>query len=264
MNPVNRRRRNLAIIVLIMVILAVAIYFFLPSKPSFHSITTKKTDPKEPVKQEEFRDASYEENGKWYGLCKKNSVHSIADFRKTVEEDPVLKAHFADFKWENAKMGRLEKAIRAYVYYRKGDTIFRKKTPILLPRGDQYITDGNTRVRTSCCNSYAFAPPTYETKDLDAEPSAGAPPPKDGTPSHTPSHAQSSPPESILNPSPETMVGGPVMFAPTAQGPILSDHTYEKHDNPKKKPPPTPIGPTVWLFGTGLAVLIGFRKRGKK
>ncbi len=56
--------------------------------------------------QEDFADANFEHKGKWYGLCAKNSIHSVDDFHRTVSNDPVLKTHYADFRWENAKMGR--------------------------------------------------------------------------------------------------------------------------------------------------------------
>jgi hypothetical protein len=125
------------------------------------------------AEQEDFDDDSFESRGKWYGLCKKNSIHSVDDFRTAVSSDQVLKIHYADFRWDNARMERLDKAMLAYVYFRKDDKIFVKKKPIRLPDGDAYITDGNKRVRTHCCNNYTPGPPLYESSDLLAEPSAG-------------------------------------------------------------------------------------------
>ncbi|MBE0557306.1 MAG: hypothetical protein IH628_08745 [Proteobacteria bacterium] len=123
--------------------------------------------------QEDFVDANFERQGKWYGLCAKNSIHSVDDFRRTVSNDPVLKAHYGDFQWENAKMGRLDEATLAYVHFRKDDRIFLTKKPIRLPPGDEYITDGYTRVRTFCCNNYTIVPPFNESSDLLAELSGG-------------------------------------------------------------------------------------------
>jgi hypothetical protein len=122
------------------------------------SLPTTKHNYSTIPKKDDFEDAGFERDGKWYGLCKKNSVHSINDFRNTVSEDQVLKTHFADFKWEKAGMGKLEKSILAYVYFRKNGKIFRKAKPITLPAGDEYITDGNIRVRTNCCNDYTEKP----------------------------------------------------------------------------------------------------------
>ena len=111
------------------------------------------------TEQEAFVDANFERKGKWYGLCAKNSIHSVDDFRTTVSNDQVLKTHYADFRWENAKLERLDQAMLAYVYFRKDDKIFLTKKPIKLPAGDEYITDGYTRVRTFCCNNYTVVPP---------------------------------------------------------------------------------------------------------
>ncbi|NTW45019.1 MAG: hypothetical protein HGB14_11465 [Anaerolineaceae bacterium] len=175
----NRSRKDPIIILfvlLIIVFISAAIYL-ISKKTSSNSASQKTVAVNKESVQQDFDDSSFEKKGKWYGLCKKNSIHSIADFKTTVSRDPVLKAHFSGFNWENAQTGKLEKATWAYVYYRKDDTIFRKKTPILLPAGDGYITDGITQIRTQCCNSYAAAPETDKSEDpeLDANPSAGLP-----------------------------------------------------------------------------------------
>jgi hypothetical protein len=54
--------------------------------------------------EESFDGPSFERDGKWYGLCDKNSIRSIEDFRQTVMNDPVLRVHYADFRWEEAVM----------------------------------------------------------------------------------------------------------------------------------------------------------------
>ncbi len=125
--------------------------------------------------EESFADESFENAGKWYGLCRKDSIRSIEDFQKTVASDQLLKAHFADFKWENAVVKRLEKPIFAYVFFRKNDTIFRKAKPIKLPAGDEYITDGKKRIRTHCCNDFAEAPPPLVEASSEGNPLESAP-----------------------------------------------------------------------------------------
>ncbi len=126
--------------------------------------------------KEAFVNADFERKGKWFGLCTKNSIHSVEDFFRTVSSDPVLKIHYADFRWEKAKIERLDQAILAYVYYRKDDKIFLTKKPIRLPDGDEYITDGYTRVRTFCCNNYTVVPRFGEAPGLLAELSTGPSP----------------------------------------------------------------------------------------
>ena len=234
MNKPYRSKRNSLIITLILVLFGSALYL-LVGNISFNSIISsiseKDTHPKKLVDQG-FQDASFEGNGKWYGLCTKNSIRSVADFRETVSNDRVLRSHYADFRWENAQMGRLEKATWAYVYYRKDDTIFRKHKPIVLAAGDEYITDGNVRVRTTCCNRYAAGPPESE---LDADPAAG--PPESEPPAIIPS------PEPIPDPSPIRHVERPPIHDPNiVPPPVISIgpdpiRWVKKH---KKTPPDDP------------------------
>ena len=210
--------------------------------------------------EDDALDANYETAGRWFGLCQKNAVHSIEDFRKTVDKDPVLKAHFANFNWDNARMGRLEKVTRAYVDYRKSDMIFRKKTPIVLAAGDQYITDGVMMVRTNCCNTY------NPLNELDIDPAAGpsmAPEPMAPFLSEPPV-AMSAPTVHPLtqNPmtSPTSTTGGnpPIPLPP----PVIPPPGYDPPSTPSG--PKTPIPAAFWMLGTGLAVLIGLRKKIKK
>jgi hypothetical protein len=173
----HSRRRRLSVFLaagFLAVFLSI-ISFLIVSK-----VTTSKTDYAQnpEVEEDAFDDESFERDGKWYGLCPKNSIRSVDDFRTTVSNDQVLKIHYADFRWEDAKMERLDKAMLAYVYFRKDDKIFIKKKPIALPGGDVYITDGIKRVRTHCCNNYIMKSdisaglPFYWSPDLLADPLA--------------------------------------------------------------------------------------------
>ncbi len=95
--------------------------------------------------------------GNWLGLCPRDVIRSIEDFRKLVAGDPLLAMHFADFDWKNARMGNLEEAIWTHVAYRKDGKIRTTRKVIRLPKGDGYITDGKRWVRTYCCNDYVLA-----------------------------------------------------------------------------------------------------------
>jgi hypothetical protein len=163
---------------------------------------------------QEFNDADFECQDRWYGLCGKNSITSIDDFRKTASNDAVLKWHFADFKWEEAHMGRLGKDTLAYVFYRRNGQVFRKKSPIKLPAGDQYITDGKMFVRTYCCNNYVAA-----VSHEDPSPAAGSEPlPSGGIMAKIESDGDRNPPRDT--PEPITIItvvlGIPVFLAPRA------------------------------------------------
>ena len=121
---------------------------------------------------QEPADADSEIAGKYYGLCEKNSIHSVEDFRRTVQKDPVLSAHYSGFKWESAKMAKQDKEIWTFVSYRKDGIIRRTSKPIRLPKGDGYITDGLRKVRTFCCNDYDITSPPMQVSlaALPAEP----------------------------------------------------------------------------------------------
>ena len=183
------------------------------------------------VEEEDFGDASFENGGKWYGLCERDSIRSIEDFRRTVANDQTLRVHFADFRWGEAVVRRIEKATPAYVYYRKGDVIFRKAKTIVLPAGDEYITDGKTRVRTHCCNDYTEAPPLIASDVVES--------PEEPLP-------ESAPKLSVL---PGTRAPSPPISESSSQGtpswlwPAVAGGMYAQrhgHDHRNTPPPGTP------------------------
>ncbi len=117
-------------------------------------------------------DAGSEVSGEWYGLCDKNRVYSINDFRKILGNDSVLATYFSDFDWENARMGKLENALWAHVSYRKSDRLSTTRRAIRLPKGDGYITDGKRWLRTYSCADYvpAGTPPERSAAAPDTLP----------------------------------------------------------------------------------------------
>lgn len=100
----------------------------------------------------DIEDHSSEINGEWLGLCDKDAIKNVSDFRDQVEKDIKLRIHFNDFQWENAVIRYLDKPADANVFHRKGDYILPSRKVITLPKGDGYITDGKRVVRTHCCN----------------------------------------------------------------------------------------------------------------
>mgnify|MGYP001767837588 CR=1 FL=1 len=257
----------LVAILLFLTIVGTAVYL-LTKSPAQPTSAEKIAEPNQfavkqqtklPV-QDDVLDANYETNGKWFGLCPRGAIHSVEDFRKMVDSDPILKAHFANFNWDKAQMGKLEKSMRAYVHYRKDDIIFLKKTPIVLPAGDGFITDGDTLVRTNCCNSY------NPVSDLDIDPAAGPMQPQ------MPLSMESVPlppvpgqPATVDNPmTPVTKATGASPIALPMPPPVYPPPGYdppETRPTDDPPPPPVPIPAAVWILGTGLAVLIGLRKK---
>ncbi|GAM10707.1 hypothetical protein OR1_03000 [Geobacter sp. OR-1] len=212
-------------------------------KPQAEAVAAQPADEEEPA------DASSEIAGKWYGLCKKNSIHSIEDFRKLVANDPVLAKHFAGFDWKNARLGRLEESLLTYVSYRKGSTIKQTRKPVRLPKGDRYITDGTRYIRTYCCNDYVIAPPPSESsadpqQEIVAGParqlSAGAP--------YLSDIVSMAALQGMAGAPGQNSSGAPTggIDLPTKQVPYLT---------PLEVPPVVPIPGTFLLFGSGAAGL---------
>lgn len=151
----------------VILVASVMINIFLLKRPQAHrkAVAPQRAAlaafaaPKEP------KDAASEISGRWYGLCPKNAIHSIEDFHRIVDNDPLLARHFADFDWKNARMGHLEKTIWTHVTYRKDGMILLTRRAIRLPKGDGYITDGNRWVRTYCGNDYVLAGSKEQTTD---------------------------------------------------------------------------------------------------
>lgn len=110
------------------------------------------------IELSEISDDSSSKNGKWYGLCKKQSINSIEDFKNTVQSDLDLSVYYSGFNWNNAKIGQLKDDVLAHVAHRKGSIITKTQKPIKLSKGDKFITDGTRTVRTFCCNDIILNP----------------------------------------------------------------------------------------------------------
>ncbi len=236
-------------------------------------LTKEKSAIKEPpvqIAKAEIQepDASSEIGGKYYGLCSKNSIRTVEDFRRTVQQDVTLSIHFAGFKWETAKLGKLDEPLWTYVSYRKGDTIRLTSKPVRLPEGDGYITDGVRTVRTFCCNDYVLAPAPPPEVSL-ATPSdpverVDGPPRRmdktvervDGPPLQQSSGAPS---EESAGAIPSSLGKVSYFAVPLYTGalPPPPDVPFKVYTSPNKHREPivTPEPGTVYLMGGGVAVL---------
>jgi hypothetical protein len=160
----HKKRSTVIILVLVVLLLIPAIlYMSLRKKPMIEDrkgpvkvAQTAKIPPQGEL--EEPEDSSFEIERKWYGLCQKNIVHSVEDFKNVVQNDPVLSQYFSDFNWDNAKMGNLPETLFTSVAFRNNDTINKTRKKIRLPKGDGYITDGKRWARSYCCNEIFDAP----------------------------------------------------------------------------------------------------------
>ncbi|GAM08096.1 hypothetical protein OR1_00367 [Geobacter sp. OR-1] len=204
-------------------------------------------------------DVSSEMDGKYYGLCKKNSIKSVEDFRRTVAQDPALSAYFAGFNWESARLGKLDKELWTYVAYRKGDTIRRTSKPIRLPKGDGYISDGVRTVRTYCCNDYVIAQPPVEIS-LSTKPDECVDGPQirmaksaervDGPPRQ---HSVGAPSEESVGAVPEALAK--VSYYDPISYSNFHETTFRVYSSPQHETIVTPEPGTMYLMGGGAAVI---------
>jgi len=199
----------------------------------------------------EIDNASSELNGKWRGICAKNSAQTVEDFRNIVDNDPVLSSHFAGFNWQKAVLGQQDEEMFVYVTHRKGAVIKETSKPIRLPKGDGYITDGVRSVRTYCCNDISLTP-SAGTPNLT--PSAGNPPKDKPTGpffSDIPFYA---PPLALPNPF-------LTEYSPSSHIPIF-DPTPDPDPDPDPDPAPVPEPGALLLAGIGLtAPILACRKK---
>jgi len=194
---------------------------------------------------QEPADAGSEIAGIYYGLCAKESINSLEDFRRTVRNDVVLAAHFSDFNWDTARLGQQDEEVWTYVSYRKGNGIKRTVNPIKLPKGDGYITDGIRTVRTFCCNDYVMAPPppspVVERVDGPQRRKPEEPKPVD-------------PP--FENPPPKVVGGGPPVTKSFGKENPFNPPRYSNYSGYKSRTETTtivtPEPGTFLLFGVGL------------
>ena len=278
------------------VIIAIIILIIIAAGALHQSLQADNTTPPKlaKLKFQEPIDASSTIAGKYYGLCPKNSISSVEDFRKTVKNDPTLANHFSEFNWDNATMGKQESDVWTFVSYRKGNIIKRTSRAVKLPKGDAYITDGRHVVRTFCCNDYVIAPPppgappvveridappprpiqetpeqVFSTSDmveppLNAMAVAGAPATRGGLPAGYPTY-----PPNSGNPSPgpgsddppvfpnNSTPGGPPPVFPNNSTPGEPPPVFPNNSTPEGPPPGPPTDPPAAVPEPGTLVLVG-------
>jgi hypothetical protein len=85
-------------------------------------------------------------------------VHSREELAANISRDPVVAAHFADFKVSRAQVVRSEETRFAYVSYRMQDKVFWTSKKVKIPQGETLITDGDETARTRCGNKVSAVP----------------------------------------------------------------------------------------------------------
>ena len=79
-------------------------------------------------------------------------VRDAKELKLVSERDPVVRAHYAGFDYQHARVVRLLLARAAYVSYRIGNQVYYTKHRVMLKKGENIITDGKIIVRSRCGN----------------------------------------------------------------------------------------------------------------
>jgi hypothetical protein len=85
-------------------------------------------------------------------------VRDVAELRWAAAHDPVVRAHYAGFNYDNGRVVRLVLARTAYVSYRIGNKIYWTRHRVKLKKGETVITDGKIIARTRCANRVEEVP----------------------------------------------------------------------------------------------------------
>lgn len=96
-------------------------------------------------------------------------VRDARELKWAAEHDPVVRAHYAGFDYDHARIVRLVLARTAYVSYRIGNKIYWTRQRVTLKKGETIITDGKITARARCANRVEEVP-QQATSTLEPQP----------------------------------------------------------------------------------------------
>ncbi len=79
-------------------------------------------------------------------------IQSIQDLKNAIAKDPVVSAHYATFRLEDARIIRLDRERSMHVSYRLDNQVYWTKRKLKLLKGETLVTDGVQTARTRCGN----------------------------------------------------------------------------------------------------------------
>ena len=88
---------------------------------------------------------------------------------RSIETDPVVRAHYANFDVASTRVVRLTQPRLAYVSYRVGSDVYWTRRPLVLHAGETILTDGRHYARTRCGNQLAAEPPVVSKDEPSLE-----------------------------------------------------------------------------------------------
>lgn len=91
------------------------------------------------------------------------------ELRDANNNDQVVRVHYASFNLDNVHLVTAEREQLAYVSFRKADQIYWTSRKVLIPRGEQLLTDGTNVARARCGNRLADTLPAAALTDKPPE-----------------------------------------------------------------------------------------------
>lgn len=89
-----------------------------------------------------------------------HGIESAQELQTAIHHDPVVSAHYSDFRVSAARSIRLTRERQFFVSYRVGNQVYWTKRKIALHAGELLLTDGTHLARTRCGNRLSEIPAT--------------------------------------------------------------------------------------------------------
>ncbi len=106
----------------------------------------------------------------WFGLCEAHAAPTVQAFQHIVQQDPLLRQHYANFNWQNAELVDAPATKAFHVMYRQGGRLLWSKAKMTIRQGEPLITDGQRTVRSFCCNEISDGPLGPTLPDTEPRP----------------------------------------------------------------------------------------------
>lgn len=85
-------------------------------------------------------------------------IRDARELKRAADRDPVVRAHYAGFDYDHARVVRLVLARTVYLSYRIGNKVYWTRHRVTLKKGETVITDGKMTARTRCANRVEEVP----------------------------------------------------------------------------------------------------------
>jgi hypothetical protein len=85
-------------------------------------------------------------------------VRDARELKWAAEHDPVVRAHYAGFSYDHARVVHLDRTRLFYVSYRIGNRVYWTRHQVTLKKGEILVTDGKIAARSRCGNRVEEVP----------------------------------------------------------------------------------------------------------